>query len=87
MTVKLLNYHNFHSSKTDKNYSVAQVERSLTSNELNNGYVGTHISEEKFLPDSLVGFFQPSDIGKEFELEYEVVGNKANLINIVRKEK
>ena len=87
MSVKLLNYHNFHSSKTDKNYSIAQVERPLTANELNNGYVGIHISEEKFLPDSLVGFFQPSDIGKEFDLEYEVVGNKSNLINIVRKEK
>lgn len=87
MTVKLLNFHNFHSSKTDKNYSVIQVERPLSTSELNNGYVGTHICEDKFLPDSLVGFFQPSDIGKEFDLEYEVLGDKANLVNILRKEK
>lgn len=87
MICKLLNIHNFHSSKTDKNYSVVQVERPLTSSEINNGYIGTHCFEEKFLPDNLVSYFKPTDIGQEFEFEYEVVGNKANLVNIVRKEK
>lgn len=87
MSVKLLNYHNFHSSKTDKNYTVAQFERPLTPSELDNGFIGTHILEEKFLPDKLVGFFQPADICKDFDLVYEVIGDKANLVNIVRKEK
>lgn len=78
----LLNVHNFHSSKKDKNYSVIQVLRDLTSREHEQGYLGKTISQDVFLPDSLVGMVDNTHIGKELELVYEVYGNKADLVTI-----
>lgn len=85
--VQLLNIHNFHSSKTNKDYSVIQVLRPITQRERDNGYLGDSISEEIFLPDSLIHVLNVSDIGTQIDLIYEVVGGKANLVNILRKEK
>ena len=85
--VQLLNIHNFHSSKTNKDYSVIQVLRSITQRERDNGYLGESISEEIFLPDSLIHVLNSSDIGSMINLSYEVIGGKANLVNIERKEK
>lgn len=80
---KLLNIHNFHSNKTNRDYSVIQVLRDLNTREISNGYIGAQISEEIFMPDSLVGILSSSDIGKEITLQYEVYNGKAVLNNVV----
>lgn len=87
MVCTLINIHNFSSSKTGKSYSVIQVSRALSQREIDNGYIGTSILEEHFLPDTLVGFLNARDIGTEINLVHEVYGGKANLVNIERKEK
>ena len=80
--MKLLNIHNFHSTAKNKDYSIIQVIRPLSVREKNLGYFGSEISEEVFLPDDLLGKLSVSDIGKEIDLVYEVVGGKANLVDI-----
>lgn len=79
---KLLNIHNFHSSAKNKDYSIIQIIRPLSVREKNQGFLGSEISEEIFLPDDLLGKLSVSDIGKEIDLVYEVVGGKANLVDI-----
>lgn len=79
---KILNVHNFHSNKTNKDYSIIQILRPISTRERNQGYLGDTISEDVFLPDNLVGSVGLSDIGHDIELVYEVVGGKANLVNI-----
>lgn len=80
--MKLLNIHDFHSSAKNKDYEVIQVLRPLTVREKNQGYFGSEISEEIFLPDDLLGKLSVSDIGKDIDLVYEVIGGKANLVDI-----
>lgn len=84
MKVTLLNIHNFHSNNKNKDYSVIQIIRPLNVREKNNGYLGDSIGEQIFLPDDLVGSLNSSDIGTVIELEYEVFGGKAQLINITK---
>ena len=79
---RLVNVHNFHSNAKNRDYSIIQIERPLTSREKNNGYIGDTIFEEVFLPDNLIGSVGLADIGTDINLLYEVVGGKANLINI-----
>lgn len=79
---RLVNIHNFHSKAKNKDYSIIQIERPLTAREKNNGYVGDTIFEEVFLPDELIGVVDRADINTEINLLYEVVGGKANLVNI-----
>lgn len=81
----LLNVHNFHSEKKNRDYSVIQVLRELTIREIENGFLGTQAVEEIFLPDNLVGKFGQKDIGKEIVRQYSVVGGKAILDDIVLK--
>lgn len=81
----LLNVHNFHSEKKNRDYSVIQVLRELTIREIENGYLGTQTVEEIFLPDNLVGKFGQKDIGKEIVRQYSVIGGKAILDDIVLK--
>lgn len=82
--MQLINIHRFHSDNKNKDYEVIQLLRPLTAREKNNGYVGSGIFEEKFLPDNLIGQLSNSDIGTEIELIYEVYGNKAELVEIVK---
>lgn len=82
--VQLLNIHKFHSNAKNKDYCVIQVLRALTVREKNQGYFGDNISEEIFLPDDLVNVLSVSDIGSNINLEYEVFGGKANLVNITK---
>lgn len=82
---KIINVHNFHSSKKNKDYSILLVQRDLTQTELNNGYLGKVTCEEVFLPDNLVGKFGIDSVGKEIERQYSVIGGKAYLENIVLK--
>ena len=79
---RLVNVHNFHSNAKNRDYSIIQIERPLTAREKNNGYVGDTIFEEVFLPDLLIGVVGRADINTEINLLYEVVGGKANLVNI-----
>lgn len=81
----LLNVHNFHSEKKNRDYSVIQVLRELTIREIENGFLGTQTVEEIFLPDNLVGKFGQKDIGKEIVRQYSVIGGKAILDDIVLK--
>lgn len=86
MKATLLNIRNFHSSKKDKDYTVIQYLRSLTPSEKSErGYIGTTISEETFVPDNLVNTFKDSDVEKDIELQYSIIGGKAVLDNIVVK--
>ena len=82
MKCVLLNVHNFHSNNKNKDYSVIQVLRDITGRERDQGYLGKTISQEVFLPDSLVGSVDNTHIGKDLDLVYEVYGNKAELVSI-----
>lgn len=82
MKAILLNLHKFHSTKKDKDYCVIQILRDITQNERDNGFFGKQVGEQHFLPDSLVNKFTNTDVGKSIELVYEVVGGKANLVDI-----
>lgn len=81
----LLNVHNFHSEKKNKDYSIIQVLRDLTVREIESGFIGNQTVEEIFLPDNLVGHFGQKDIGKEIERKYSIIGGKAILDDIVLK--
>lgn len=85
MECKLLNVHNFHSNAKNKDYSIIQIIRHLSSREKNQGYIGSEIGQEIFLPDALVGSVGLSDIGTTLDLVYEVYGNKAELVEIIKK--
>lgn len=87
MSEQIINIHNFHSSKKNKDYSILTISRPLTQNEKSNGYIGEITFEEVFLPDGLVNVFGPNDIGTVIERQYSVIGGKAYLENIIRKEK
>lgn len=79
---QLLNIHNFHSDKKNKDYSVIQIVRDLTEREKAQGYIGVQRVEEIFLPDCLVGKLSEKEIGKTIELHYDVYNGKAELVRI-----
>lgn len=79
---QLVNIHNFHSDKKNKDYSVIQIVRDLTERERNQGYIGLQRFEEIFLPDCLVGVLSEKEIGNEIELLYDVYNGKAELAHI-----
>lgn len=82
MKAVLLNLRKFHSTKKEKDYCVIQVLRDITQGERNRGYFGKQVSEEHFLPDNLVNKLDNSHVGKNLDLVYEVIGGKANLVDI-----
>lgn len=82
---RILNIRNFHSKAKSRDYSIIMIERPLTVQEKNNGYLGELTTEEVFLPDNLVGAFGLADIGCIIERQYSVIGGKAYLENIVKK--
>lgn len=82
---QLVNIHNFHSDKKNKDYSIIQICRDITEREHAQGYIGLSIFEEIFLPDSLVGVLSDKEIGKEIELLYDVHNGKAELMHIKLK--
>ena len=83
MKAILLNVRNFHSEKKDRDYTVIQYLRDLTPSERDRGYVGSQISEETFAPDCMVGKLGVKDIGHDIDLQYDIIGGKAVLGNIV----
>lgn len=85
MAEQIINIHNFHSKAKNKDYSILTISRPLTTQELNNGFIGELTFEEVFLPDNLVGSFGRADIGCVIERQYSVIGGKAYLENIVKK--
>lgn len=87
MSEQIINIHNFYSSKKDKDYSILTISRPISQNEKNQGFIGDITFEEVFLPDNLVGKFGSNDIGCVIERQYSVIGGKAYLENIIRKEK
>ena len=84
MKATLLNIKNFHSSKKDRDYTVLQILRPITANERDKqGYIGSTLSEDVFVPDSQVGTFTVKDIDHEIDLQYDIIGGKAVLDKIV----
>lgn len=79
---QLVNIHRFHSDKKNKDYEIIQIVRDMTERERSNGFVGSQVFEEHFLPDALVGVLSDKEIGKEIELLYDVYNGKAVLAHI-----
>ena len=79
---QLVNIHNFHSDKKNKDYCIIQIVRDLYESEKSKGYIGVQKFEEIFLPDSLVGTLTADHIGKNLDLEYVVENGKAELVHI-----
>lgn len=86
MKATLLNIKNFHSSKKDKDYTVLTILRPITPSERERqGYIGVTLAEEVFAPDNQVNTFTEKDIDHELDLQYDIIGGKAVLNNIVVK--
>lgn len=79
---QLLNIHNFHSNKNNKDYTVIQVIRDLYPSEVSNGYLGIQKCEEIFLPDAFTNKLTSSDVGKNLDLIFQVENGKAVLCDI-----
>ena len=67
-------------SKAGKNYTIAQVLRDSTPVEQSYGTVG-QVCDNVWLPEHQVGLLLPAMIGKEVELDYEVLGGRPYLTN------
>ena len=84
MKATLLNIKNFHSNKTDRDYTVLTILRPITPSERDRqGYIGVTLAEEVFVPDEQVGSFSNKDIDHELDLQYDIIGGKAVLNKIV----
>ena len=77
---RLVGYKRFVSKKNGKEFCVANVVGEYGAREKANGCVGEKI-EEIFLPEEKVSFLQPSHIGKEIKLEYELSGGRAYIVD------
>ena len=82
MNTKIINVKNFHSKKSDKDFTVLLIMRDINDYERRQGYIGDTICEEIFAPDSQVNQFTSEHIGKDIELSYSVVGGRAILDNV-----
>lgn len=86
MKATILNIKNFHSKKTDKDYTVLSVLREITPSERERqGYIGQFLCEDVFAPDNQINTFTAKDVDHEIDLQYDIIGGKAVLNNIVVK--
>lgn len=74
----LVGYSRF-KSKKGVDYCVANVVSDYPASAA--GSVGQKI-EQIFMPDDLYDYLQPSHIGKEIKLDYEISGNRAYLTGV-----
>lgn len=68
-------------SKKGANCTFITVVSPYNSRQNESGCVGS-LAEELFLNDSLATKVSNADIGKDLNLQYEVVGNRAYLIDL-----
>lgn len=80
---KLVGFKKF-TSKAGKVYCVANVVTPYSQRELDNGYVGDKV-EEMFLPDDKKELLKASDVGKDIDFVYDIVGNRAYIVDFVIK--
>lgn len=78
---KLVGYRRFTSKKKNKDYCMATVVHDLSERDISNGCVGQKM-EEVFMPEELTEYLNPSHIGKEVKLEYELSNGRAYLVNL-----
>lgn len=77
---RLVGYKRFVSKKNGKEFCVANVVSEYGARDKSNGCIGEKV-EEIFLPEEKVIFLQPSHIGKEIKLEYELSGGRAYIVD------
>lgn len=82
----LLGVKKFTSSKsgTEKDYEVILISGSFNERAVESGCFGSDV-QSIFLPDSLKGRLQKTDIGKEIVLDYEISGRNAYLTGFAVK--
>lgn len=77
---KLLGYSNG-TSKKGAPFTIMYLEKEFSARDKENGAVGTKVTQE-FLPQSQVGLLQPSHIGKEVSLDYDISDGRAYLVSV-----
>ena len=75
----LIGYSRF-TGKNGRNYCVANVTSEFSARDIQNGAAGLK-SQEVFLPDDQLDYLTPADCGKKCQLDYEINGGRAYLIN------
>ena len=78
---KLVGYKRFTSKKNGKDYCVANVITTYNQRNIDAGCVGNAV-EEIFMPDELYDLLKPGDVGKELQLDYELSGGRAYLVDV-----
>ena len=81
MLCKLVGYKRI-CSKSGKMFCIAQCVSEFTEREKHDGFVGSSV-KEVFLPDSQYDFLNPSHIGKDLSLNYDITGNGRAVLNSV----
>ena len=81
MTATLIGYRVAKSKKSNTDYCQMFLVVPANERDFSSGMVGDKTQVE-FLPNSQIGYLKPSDIGKEIQLDYEIVGNRAYLVNV-----
>lgn len=75
---KLIGFRRF-TGKNGKNFCVATVTSAFNQHDVDNGACGER-SQDVFLPDTMIDYLKPADIGKPAHLDYEITGGRAYLI-------
>lgn len=78
---KLVGFKKF-KSKNGNDLCVACLVGDFTARDIQNGSFGSNV-EQVFLPDTQFNYLTSKDIGKEVELNYDVVNGRAYLSEIV----
>ena len=81
---KLVGFRRFSSKKNGKDYGVAEVVSPFSQRELSNGCCGQK-TEQIFMPEEQYNLLKESDLGKEIQLDYELSGGRAYLVNVTVK--
>lgn len=82
MVANLVGYKVGTGKKTGNPYCMLHIVSECTAAELQSGSVGNKV-ETVFAPASQLNYFKPADIGKDIELNYDVVGGRAYLTSVV----
>lgn len=81
---KLLGYKKF-TGKNGKEYCVANVTTPYKDRDKERGCVGSDV-QEIFLPEKQLNLLSPADIGKDLDLNYELSGGRAYLVDVSVKK-
>lgn len=81
MVATLVGYKVGTAKKTGNPFCILNLVSDCTAAELSSGSVGSKV-ETVFAPTNQVNYFKPADIGKQVELNYDVVGGRAYLTSV-----